>query len=333
MANVYRNGLHWCNPVTTSNNAIAQRVYNNIDTSGNSVGPGFNAALIVADTGKETVGGTSNEWNAAANWVYYNAKRPSEIVLRLYWPCMNTPTGKPPCNVGIVGSYCDLRGSGPELADIFYDNIVDTAVRAYSIRNFQVLNELNVEYEGTCGDRNTLSGFMYNLAYRLKRRAYDAGTYPIYLGFPGPGGATLAPGDSEWVAYWEAYKSTITHPLDFVNDYAYNWLAVHVYTSNPPPSGVTWESQMEQRLKTAYDDLRFRIPNYPHRYTEWSIQNADTTRITDMVTALGRFHNYVLGVTGTNAVDVYALHAYSSRQTESTYNIIAGEGGRIASVF
>ena len=254
-----------------------------------------------------------------ARWIKNNARRTSETVLRLYWPCANTN-----CNPDTPGP-CNLPGTGPELADIYYDLIVDKAVRRFGIRNFQILNELNLEYEPTCGTRTIIGGYMYNVAYHLKRRAVQAGTYPIYLGFPGSGGSKFS--DPNWGPYWNDYKTFITRPLDFVADFAYNWLAVHVY-------GIS-EAECEQNLIGAYDDLRVRIPQYPHRYTEWSIPNDVPNRAAAMASALRGFRNHVLNQ---NDVDVYALHAYISRISDpgsggDRYGLTPGGGGQVAGVF
>jgi hypothetical protein len=303
MANVFYNGLHWVSPVDNApgHNPRAQQVYN--------AGQGFKGCLIIADWGN----GNPNNWADAANFVKNNAKRPSEMVLRLFWP---DARGQGSCN---------LPGTGPELATIFYNNIVDTAVRAYNIRNFVIMNELNLEYEGLCGGRVQLVGYMYNVAYHLKRQAHSAGTYPIYLGFPGPGGVKFS--DADWAAYWDAYKPTITQPLDFVGDYAYNWLSPHVY-------GLT-RSECLANLKGAYNDLRSRIPRWPQRYTEWSIPKSDANRIPDMVTVLQKFRAFVQGI---DDVDVYALHAYISGRSNAAaggtdYNITISEGEQLANVF
>ena len=88
-------------------------------------------------------------------------------------------------------------------------------------------------------------------------------------------------------------------------------------------------------LEFAYDDLVTRIPNFPHRYTEWSIPNTDASRITDMVSALSQFRTQVTGRAG---VDVYALHAYIAYPSDSgaggpPYNLNASDATSIANVF
>ncbi len=151
---------------------------------------------------------------------------------------------------------------GPYLGEAFYNSIVKTAVQQYGIRNFQVLNELNREYEPS-KSRQFLGGDMYNIAWQIKHMAVNDGIGDVYLGFPGPGGppGEYDPNSTDWNAYWDFYKYYITLGTD--QGPAYNWLALHAYENSWPA--------LAQRMKDQYDNLVSRIPNYPFRWTEYGI--------------------------------------------------------------
>lgn len=324
MANFYFNGLHWVSPVDNApmHNPRAQQVYN--------AGQGFNGAFIIADEAIDT-GGNPNNWRDAIDWVYHSAKRSSEIVLRLQMNVANPPN---PCTLG----------DGVTLGKKFYRKIVKPAIQLYNIRQFSVLNELNVDFQ-SCGDPLQIAGIMYNIAYHIKAQAAADQLLPVFLGFPSIGGFENNPlGNVQaWDDYWSAYSGTITAFITPVQDRAYNWLSVHMEGEARGPDSLTL------LLQATYDDLNRKFPGLPHRYTEYGIplsfygQGLDpesespetTTRIEDMATALLRFRNYVRNA---NGVDVYAMHAYISGRSDegalgSIYNIAPKRAPTLANVF
>lgn len=165
-ARILYNGLHWNNgPSGNGPVSSAEPQY--------TAGQGFSAMMISASADitysypnpdpnapNKTIFVTSgyNQWDTYCAWYQANAKRHGEIVVRLYWPTssatMNALGGDP----------------GPFLGNHFYDLIVKPAIVRFNIRNFQVLNELNVEYE-QYKSPSQIAGDMYNLAYWIKHRA------------------------------------------------------------------------------------------------------------------------------------------------------------------
>lgn len=187
-------------------------------------------------------GSTSqNRWQDVCSWINSSGNRHNEIVLRLYWPAGNTLQGDP----------------GAALGQEFYNKIIKPAIQNYGIRNFQVLNELNVEYEPHYS-RSKIGGDMVNMAYRIKELAASEGMGAVYLGFPGPGGDALDGPNFE--KYWQDYRPYIKWSTPW--GYAYNWLAVHSY-----PTGQSLSDLMQYQ----YWWLNGNIGELPLRYTEYSI--------------------------------------------------------------
>jgi len=203
---------------------------------------------------------------------------------------------------------------GPTLGQGFYNEIINPAVVNYGIRNFQVLNELNIEYEGCGGKtRQQIGGDMYNIAYQIKTLAKRDNIGPVYLGFPGPGGAAADPASQAWKDYWDGYKYYLTL---LVTDQgpAYNWLAVHCYETTPSP--------LDGRMRGQYLDLVGRITNYPMRWTEYGIPldpnycsplpcndlNAFLLRADGCRDAIRSFKNWV--ETQGYSADVYSVFFY-----------------------
>lgn len=238
MGKVYFNGLHWNSPVDGPYAGTPQPQYN--------AGNGFASAFIIA-AGNISYGNCSTAWNRWQDqcaWILQNGRRRSEIVLRLYWPAGNCMAGDP----------------GPTLGQQFYYQIVEPAIDQFGIRNFQVLNELNIEYE-PYKSRQQLGGDMFNIAWHIKHLSVTRNRGPVYLGFPGPGGDAANPATAAWHAYWDFYKTYITMGTE--QGPAYNWLAVHAYEFSA--------SGLYNRMKAQYDSLVSKLPQHPHRWTEYSI--------------------------------------------------------------
>ncbi len=291
MGTVYYNGLHWCNPVGPS----SQPQY--------TAGQQFSSAVMLA-VGNISYSGCAtgyNGWQEQCSWIRNNTGRTGEIILRLYWPS---------------GS-CIGSDPGQTLGTAFYNEIVQPAVVNFGIRNFQVLNELNVEYE-TYKSRQALAGDMYNIAYWIKHLAQQNNLGLVYLGFPGPGTlATQDPASSDWNAYWDTYAPYITQTTDQGN--AYNWLAVHAYEYSA--------SGLAGRMEGQYNSLVGKFPGYPHRYTEYGIPldgagycsplpcgdpNAYQARANDCSSAIATFRNYVQSQAGPDVYSVCYYIAYDS---------------------
>jgi len=139
MGSVYYNGLHW-NVVGPADSPRPQY----------TAGQQFSAAMVLA-SGNSTFGGSStgcNGWEEICSWIRANTSRTGEIVLRLYWKSGYTLAGDP----------------GPTLGQKFSSEIVQPAIDQFGIRNFQVLNELNLEYEPSKA-RSSLKNDMYNIAW------------------------------------------------------------------------------------------------------------------------------------------------------------------------
>lgn len=172
MGRVHYNGLHW-NVGGTGGDAKPQY------TSGQQFSSAFVLAkgniTYAANTGR-TYSTSYNGWQDVCSWLKNNTSRTGEIVLRLYWPAATSSTFNP------------MEGyPGASLGQQFYSQIVQPAIDLFGIRNFQVLNELNIEYE-PYKTRTALRGDMYNIAWWIKHLAVQNNRGFVNLGFPGPGG-------------------------------------------------------------------------------------------------------------------------------------------------
>ena len=234
MGRLHHNGLHWNSPVGSS----PQPQY--------TAGQQFASAFILAAGDISCCGGLSfsNGWQDQVSWIRQNTTRTGEIVLRLFWPAGNTLQGDP----------------GQALGQAFYSAIVEPAIDQFGIRIFQVLNEMNLEYE-LDKPRSALAGDMANIAAWIKHEAQVHGRGGVSLGFPGPGGSPGDPADPEWNNYWNGYASAITHTTE--QGPAYDWLAPHAYEF----SG----DGLANRMKAQYNSLAGKFPGRPHRCTEYSI--------------------------------------------------------------
>ena len=157
-ARVLYNGLHWDNgPSGFGPDTLAEPLYN--------AGQGFSAMTIPASadithsysnpnnpTQMILVTSGYNKWDTYCTWYQATAKRQGEIVLRLYWPVSSA-------TLNALGG-----DTGSFLGNQFYEKIVKPAIVRFNIRNFQVLNELNVEYE-QYKSPSQIAGDMYNIAY------------------------------------------------------------------------------------------------------------------------------------------------------------------------
>lgn len=284
------NGLHWDSPVGST----PQSQY--------SAGQQFSMAFIIASATISFAGCStqaSSAWQNQCTWINQNGTRTGEIVVRLYWP----PNG---CMDGDPGS---------TLGQAFYNQIVAPAIDNFGIRNFQVLNELNVEYESS-KSRQQLAGDMYNIAYWIKHLAVQNNKGLVYLGFPGPGGTSMNPSNADWANYWNAYKPIILQSTDQGN--AYNWLGVHAYANN--------HTDLTNLMNSQYDSLIGIFPNYPHRWTEYGIPldgggycslpctnaTAFQNRANDCKTAIQSFKQHVEGGSGPDVWAVCYYIAYDS---------------------
>ena len=159
-ARVLYNGLHWDNGLSGNGpDSLAEPQYN--------AGQGFSAMTIPASADitysypnpdpnapNPTIYVTSgyNQWDTYCRWYQATAKRQGEIVLRLYWLVSSA-------TLNALGG-----DTGSFLGNQFYEKIVKPAIVRFNIRNFQVLNELNVEYE-QYKSPSQIAGDMYNIAY------------------------------------------------------------------------------------------------------------------------------------------------------------------------
>ncbi len=221
---VFYNGLHWSNPGSTA----AGLVY--------KAGQQFSAALVLAlpDNG--------NDWANQISWIKANTNRTGDIVIRLYWEQHILPDAK-------------------TLGTKFYNQIIKTAVQQYGVRDFQVLNELNLEYEKEL-PRQQLATYMSNLATQIKELARQDGIGPVYLGFPGMGGdSRLGAADISdpstnlvgWNNYWDSYANAINT--------GYDWIGVHTYEFS--------QSKIQNKMIAQYDNLATKFPAKMQRYTEY----------------------------------------------------------------
>lgn len=287
MANLYYNGLHWCSPVDNSRWQTPQPQYN--------AGQGFSSAFVVAgaNMGPYFGGQTfQNRWQDVCGWINTSGDRPNETVLRLFWGSGQTLAGDP----------------GPTLGQDFYYHIVKPAVQNYGIRNFQVLNELNIEYESAGYSRSKLGGDMVNIAYRIKQLAASEGIGPIYLGFPGPGGTPDKLQGAVWEQYWLDYLPYIKWNTPW--GYAYNWLAPHTYE---------FSSQgLYNVMSYQYWWLNANVGELPLRFTEYgipieSIPNQDRySRANGYRQAILNLKNYAAGKPWVDIYGVYCYLAYNS---------------------
>lgn len=301
MGRVLYNGLHWNNPPTTdANGALPQY------TSGQQ----FSAAFVLAEgdvtysnPAGQVFSTSYNHWQDVVNQIkQIKNGRTGEIVIRIFWPQGAAMDGDP----------------GQKLGQQFYSTIVAPAV-SLGVTNFQVLNELNLEYTKYSSNPSGLAGDMYNIAYWIKHEAKINGIGNVYLGFPGPGGDTGNPSNAGWASYWNNFSSAIKQLTDQGN--AYNWLGVHTYEFSG--NGV------QNRMIAQYDDLISRFPNYPHRYTEYSIDIGQfggnyQNRANDLKTAIQNFRTHVQ-TKNPAGPDVYSLFYYLGYYTggmDSVFNLV-----------
>jgi hypothetical protein len=271
------NGLHWSNPGSSE----AGLVY--------KAGQQFSAALVLAlpDNG--------NDWQSQLSWIKANTNRTGDIVVRLYWEQNSLP---------------DARTLGTK----FYNQIVKVAVNQYAIRDFQVLNELNIEYEKNI-PRSQLAAYMSNLAAQIKGLAQQDGIGPIYLGFPGMGGdSRLGTADisdpstnlAGWNAYWDSYASAI-------NTW-YDWLGVHTYEFS--------QLKVQNKMIAQYDNLAVKFPLKLQRYTEYGGPvsrwgGSYQRRATELSNALKGFKSHVEALnTGPDVQSVFYYIANPSNDPE-----------------
>lgn len=301
MGRVLYNGLHWNNPPSLDPTYGAQPQY--------KAGQQFSSAFVVAlgdisytDPSGNVYSTSYNGWQDIVKYINTSTSRTSEVVIRLYWPQGNAMNGNP----------------GQTLGQQFYSKIVKPAV-VLGVHNFQVLNELNLEYSKYNNDPGGLAGDMYNIAYWIKHQAQIDGIGNVYLGFPGPGGDIGNPSNSGWASYWNNFAAIIKQTTDQGN--AYNWLGVHTYEF----SG----NGLQTRMTAQYDDLVNRFINYPHRYTEYSIPVSQfggnyQNRANDLKTAIKNFKTHV-ETKNPSGPDVYSLFyyiAFSSGGDDTTYNLV-----------
>ena len=244
MGTVKYNGLHWNNPQDDTTPRPQFKAGNQ-----------FSAAMVnaIGSILSNGVSTSENNWKNVVSWLKSSElTRMQDIVLRLYWRGTGSDRG--------VLNGADISN----LANQFYEQIVRPAIDTYGIRNFQVLNELNLEYNTPPAQ---LAEDMYTLAYFIKQRANDEGRGWVYLGFPGPGGDVADarnPVGSGWNAYWDNYTATITAAnRPTAQGPAYNWLGVHAYSSQ-------WD-WLRDIMIAQYNNLATRFPSLPLRYTEYSI--------------------------------------------------------------
>jgi hypothetical protein len=322
MGRLYYNGLHW-------------------NSGGDIYSPGpqytagnqFSSAFVIAmgnityqpDPNKTAWKTFYNGWADVCFWIQQHAFRTQEIVLRIYWiPALPsvTPTPKPDDNPM-------LGDPGQSLGNQFYDTIVKPAVVNFGIRNFQVLNELNLEYQQqyTGKTPQQLGGDMYNIAWWIKHRAQSENLGTIYLGFPGPGGNAGNPADPAWSPYWDTYKPYITQGTE--QGAAYNWLAPHAYDT---------PTNLATRMRDQYNSLVSKFSTYPHRWTEYGIPldnyncalpcpdlSKFQARANDCRTAILNFKNYV-ETRSPAGPDVWSVFNYLA--FDSSANAQAGQDTR-----
>lgn len=290
------NGLHWSNPGSTA----AGSVY--------KAGQQFAAAFVLAlpDNG--------NDWGGQIKWIKANTSRTNDIVIRLYWGQHTLP-------------------SAQTLGTKFYNQIVKPAVETYDVRNFQVLNEINLEYEADIS-RSQLVTYMDNLAAQIKGLAQQDGVGPVYLGFPGPGGDSRL-GDKDitnppknlagWNAFWDSYASAINK--------WYDWLGVHTYEF----SG----SAIQSKMIAQYDSLAAKFPSKLQRYTEYGAPVSRwggnyQSRANDLSNVLRGFKQHVEGLAA--GPDVWSVFYYIASPSgdpdyELTQNGDLGPASTLANTF
>lgn len=291
MGIVHYNGLHWSNPVVDT---AAGNQYN--------AGQGFSSAFVLASCNIDFNGYSTreNSWKSVCSWIQNNGRRKGEIVLRLYWPGTGNFAGA-------------MNGDpGSTLGQQFYSQIVKPAVQNYGIRNFQVLNELNLEYSKS---PSQLAGDMYNIAYFIKHQAALDKIGLVYLGFPGPGGGVTDPNSTDWNNYWNNYSGTITKGTD--QGSAYNWFGVHAY-------GFTVD-ELLNKMNGQYDSLSGKFPGYPMRWTEYSINQNPVSvdysgRAGACKLAIQGFKNHVEKRSG---ADVWSVFYYIAYNSEASYNLVS----------
>lgn len=229
------NGLHWQNPFDVNSPTAREQV---------NQGSGFGSVLILSPAGPP---GNPDPSETNIYWLEYNMKcRPGvsfneAVIVRLFWP---------------QGS---LPGDPASLASQWQPFI--QWCQGQGVYNFQVLNELNIEYNGLLWNP-TNPNYMSGLAQALRQQNPS---YPLYLGFPGPGGVknpqyNIDPGSANWNTYWGDYASTINSWYDNI--------ALHAYAA--PASGATLQSLKDSTYAQA-TDVRSRFPTRPQRFTEYGI--------------------------------------------------------------
>lgn len=114
-----------------------------------------------------------------------------------------------------------------------------------------VLNELDAEFNGQLWNP-TNPAYLASLADAIRQQNPN---YPMWLGFPGPGG-TIGVGTPDWNTYWGDYSATITGHYDNISLHAY---------------GGTGLQGLKDRCYAEATNVRSLFPQLPQRLTEYGI--------------------------------------------------------------
>lgn len=250
------NGLHWQNPPALTSDAEAQM-------RAGGVGFGSTLILFIGDSSQPTWNPSTDPTCQAITWlaspgnlncdVRSKGVAFNEIVIVRLWYFQASQQQLP---------------TDPEVLAARWGPFIRWC-QTQGVSNFQVLNELNMEYDGSLGASPALwhpvnPGYMQQLATDL--RAQGTPGQNLWLQFPGPGGnvnqAVLPP--SDWDTYWSGYADTI-------NNY-YDGLALHVYPANASP---TPGQALIRATHANLEDVTSRFSTKYQRITEYgiSIQN------------------------------------------------------------
>lgn len=215
------NGLHWQSPLQSMPNRAQTQV---------NAGVGFGSVLILSHSGTPPTGEPVARDNIY--WLEYNmrcqpAAMAERVIVRLYYPSGSLPSANDLAALwGAQLRWCQGQG----------------------VQHFQVLNELDLEYQNPYPDAT----YMSNLATAL--RSQGMAGWPLSLGFPGPSLPT-ANDEARWNAYWDRFASAVNNN--------YNWLALHPYaTSLQGLKDSAWAQATRART---------RFPNRPQRFCEYAI--------------------------------------------------------------
>lgn len=229
------NGLHWQSPLQSMPNGSQVQV---------NAGAGFGSVLILSHSDTPPAGEEMARHNIY--WLEYNmrcqpASMAERVIVRLYYPMGSLP-------------------SPSDLAALWGDQL--RWCQGQGVQHFQVLNEFNIEYPGQLWNPTNPS-YMSALADAMRAQADPR--FPIYLGFPGPGGVNnpqfnFRPGSANWNTYWSDYANVISTK--------YNDIALHPYAA--PALGATLQSLKDDAWAQA-QDVRSRFTTKPHRFTEYGI--------------------------------------------------------------